>query len=159
MTIQLTITWNDGQIWERAEADRGALALLDRGAVFRCTKRVLDVIGMARLADPAPTPSGEDWYTNLVWCEWRMRLLLTHAGSQWGLSLGTSQGGLCKRRISRYALKLAPSRRSGSTHGLSDATADRYAVAFNERAAMEISNQSPLNTQLIRPLASLCSEP
>jgi hypothetical protein len=34
-----------------------------------------------RFADPAPKSSDEDWYANLLWCERRKCLLLTHSGT------------------------------------------------------------------------------
>jgi hypothetical protein len=47
--------------------------------VVRCTRRVLDLLGPDKLAEPEP--GDDDWYLNLLWLERRKCLLLTHAGS------------------------------------------------------------------------------
>ena len=49
--------------------------------VPRCTKKQLAVIGRVRLTDLAPARNDQDWYANLLWCEGRPGLLLTHAGT------------------------------------------------------------------------------
>jgi hypothetical protein len=55
----------------------------DREMVLRCTKKLLAVIGPIRFTDPAPspTPNDEEWHANLLWCEERKCLPLTHAGT------------------------------------------------------------------------------
>jgi hypothetical protein len=47
--------------------------------ILRCTKKLLDVIKPAGLAEDAPGP--EDWYTNLLWLDGRKCLLLTHTAT------------------------------------------------------------------------------
>jgi hypothetical protein len=47
--------------------------------ILRCTKKLLDVVKPARLAEDAPNP--EDWYANLLWVDGRKCLLLTHAAT------------------------------------------------------------------------------
>lgn len=49
--------------------------------ILRCTKKLLAVIGPARLAEPAPEPDAEDWYANLLWFDRRKCLLVTHAAT------------------------------------------------------------------------------
>jgi hypothetical protein len=49
--------------------------------MLRCTKKLLAVLGPVGFTDAAPTPNDEDWYANLLWCERRKCLLLTHAGT------------------------------------------------------------------------------
>jgi hypothetical protein len=49
--------------------------------ILRCTKKLVDVVGPKRIAEPAPAPDVEDWYGNLLWFERRKCLLLTHAGT------------------------------------------------------------------------------
>lgn len=48
--------------------------------ILRCTNKLLAIIGPA-LADPAPAPHAEDWYTNLSWFDRRKCLLATHSGT------------------------------------------------------------------------------
>lgn len=47
--------------------------------ILRCTRKLLDVIKPAGLAEDAPSP--EDWYANLLWLDGRKCLLLTHAAT------------------------------------------------------------------------------
>jgi hypothetical protein len=47
--------------------------------ILRCTKKLLDVVKPAHLADDPG--SEEDWYANLLWMDGRKCLLLTHAGT------------------------------------------------------------------------------
>jgi hypothetical protein len=47
--------------------------------ILRCTKKLLDVIKPAGLAEDAASP--EDWYANLLWFDGRKCLLLTHAAT------------------------------------------------------------------------------
>jgi hypothetical protein len=49
--------------------------------ILRCTKKLLAVIGPRLVAEPAPAPDAEDWYANLLWCERRKCLLLTHSAT------------------------------------------------------------------------------
>ena len=49
--------------------------------ILRCTKKLLAVIGPSHLAEPAPAPDAEDWYANLLWCQRRKCLLMTHAAT------------------------------------------------------------------------------
>ena len=53
----------------------------DRWVVLRCTKKLLALINPARAAGPAPEPSTQDWYANLLWVDRRKCLLLTHSGT------------------------------------------------------------------------------
>ncbi len=47
--------------------------------ILRCTRKLLDLIRPAALAEDAPGP--EDWYANLLWLDGRKCLLLTHAAT------------------------------------------------------------------------------
>jgi hypothetical protein len=47
--------------------------------ILRCTKKLLDVIKPAGLAEDARSP--EDWYANLLWLDGRKCLLLTHVAT------------------------------------------------------------------------------
>jgi hypothetical protein len=48
--------------------------------ILRCTKKLLDVIG-ARQVEASTPADGTDWYANLLWCERRKCLLLTHSAT------------------------------------------------------------------------------
>ena len=50
----------------------------DRSVILRCTKKLLAIIGPSLVAEPGPAPDAEDWYANLLWCDGRKCLLLTH---------------------------------------------------------------------------------
>jgi hypothetical protein len=47
--------------------------------VLRCTKKLLSVIGPARISEAAPDV--EAWYANLLWFDRRKCLLVTHTGT------------------------------------------------------------------------------
>jgi hypothetical protein len=49
--------------------------------VLRCTKKLLALINPAGHARPAPEPSRQDWYANLLWVDRRKCLLLTHSAT------------------------------------------------------------------------------
>lgn len=49
--------------------------------VLRCTKRVLDLIGVGPKGLVAPDPTDDDWYANVFWIDRRKHLLLAHAGT------------------------------------------------------------------------------
>lgn len=49
--------------------------------VLRCTKRVLDLIGVGPRGLVAANPTDDDWYANLFWIDRRKHLLLAHAGT------------------------------------------------------------------------------
>lgn len=53
----------------------------DRSVILRCTRKLLAVIGSAGVDGAAPVADGEDWYGNLLWCERRKCLLVTHAAT------------------------------------------------------------------------------
>ena len=53
----------------------------DRWVILRCTRKLLAVIGPALVPGPAPAPSPEDWYANLLWLDRRKCLLLTHSAT------------------------------------------------------------------------------
>jgi hypothetical protein len=46
--------------------------------VVRCTKKLLNLLGRA-VALTEQSPSGDDWYANLLWIDRRKCLLLAHA--------------------------------------------------------------------------------
>jgi hypothetical protein len=50
-----------------------------RSVILRCTRRLLDAIKPAHLANDAPY--AEDWYANLLWFDGRKCLLLTHVAT------------------------------------------------------------------------------
>jgi len=47
--------------------------------ILRCTRKLLDAIKPAQLANDAP--GAEDWYANLLWLDGRKCLLLTHTAT------------------------------------------------------------------------------
>jgi hypothetical protein len=49
--------------------------------ILRCTKKLLGVIGPNHVEDLSPAAEGTDWYANLLSCERRKCLLLTHAAT------------------------------------------------------------------------------
>jgi hypothetical protein len=49
--------------------------------VLRCTKKLLALINPAGPAIPAPAPSPQDWYANLLWVDRRKCLLLTDSAT------------------------------------------------------------------------------
>ena len=49
--------------------------------VLRCTKRVLDLIGVGPKGLVAADPTDDDWYANVFWIDRRKHLLLAHAGT------------------------------------------------------------------------------
>jgi len=49
--------------------------------VVRCTKKMLDLLGVGSTTLGELPPSDDDWYVNLVWIGRQKCLLLTHAGT------------------------------------------------------------------------------
>jgi hypothetical protein len=49
--------------------------------ILRCTKRVLDLVGVGARDLVAANPTDDDWYANLFWLGRRKHLLLAHAGT------------------------------------------------------------------------------
>jgi len=49
--------------------------------VVRCTKKILDLLGVRSATLSELPPSDDDWYLNLVWIERKNCLLLTHTGT------------------------------------------------------------------------------
>ncbi len=47
--------------------------------ILRCTKKLLAFLSAGHVADAVP--DAEDWYANLLWCDRRKCLLLTHAAT------------------------------------------------------------------------------
>ena len=56
------------------------LVIYDRLVILRCTKKLLAVLGVGQVGVDAPAVD-TDWYANLLWCEGRKCLLLTHAAT------------------------------------------------------------------------------
>jgi hypothetical protein len=52
-----------------------------RQVVVRCTGRLLTLLGRQSVTLVDATPSGDDWYANLLWLDRRKCLLITHAGT------------------------------------------------------------------------------
>ena len=48
---------------------------------LRCTKKLLDLLGIRRSDLTDIDPGEDDWYANLLWVERRKCLLLVHAGT------------------------------------------------------------------------------
>lgn len=49
--------------------------------ILRCTKRVLDLVGVGPRDLVTADPTDDDWYANLLWLDRRKHLLLAHAGT------------------------------------------------------------------------------
>jgi hypothetical protein len=49
--------------------------------VLRCTRRLLDLLGVRAVALTDVPATDEDWYANLLWLDRRKCLLITHAGT------------------------------------------------------------------------------
>jgi hypothetical protein len=52
-----------------------------RSVVLRCTKRILDLLGVDPARLTQPQPADDDWYLHLLWIDRQKCLLLTHSGT------------------------------------------------------------------------------
>jgi hypothetical protein len=56
--------------------------------VVRCTRRLLDLLGLRGAALGVVPPSEDDWYANLLWLNRRKCLLVVHAGTLFAVFVG-----------------------------------------------------------------------
>jgi Domain of unknown function (DUF6933) len=49
--------------------------------IFRCTTKMLNLLGVRAAALAEVPPDDDDWYVNLLWIDRRKCLLLTHVGT------------------------------------------------------------------------------
>ena len=49
--------------------------------ILRCTKKIIDLVGLGPKDLATIEPGDEDWYANLLWLDRRKCLLLAHAGT------------------------------------------------------------------------------
>jgi uncharacterized protein DUF6933 len=80
----------------------------DRWVILRCTRKLLAVIGPALVPGPAPAPSPEDWYANLLWRDRRKCLLLTHSATLFRSSRPTCARMTCGQPVRSRNATLGP---------------------------------------------------